>query len=445
MVRRWVLVLCCAMVAWFSCSAGFSCSRRWVLVLCCALVVRASGCDACKGNGGGVCAHAGPAGAAEARHDKLASWRRRAAQAPEVQGECAERFANSLPDGEGGCRCKAGYMMSAGQCVPNDALRGGGEAWTGGCRAGDGTAAEQAYAYAGNPERFQQDTDHEAATRLARAFAAASLCSRDHVVLIGGVNEGQLASNLLQECAVTAHGVEIQHELVRIARERLLQCCPSATVHHLGWSNRPQERVRVAAIGGYGGLYSAEQLAAAVRPDGRPHILSRHASDALQQEAEWEREGRGSFTNTVALGEWVEEELGLDSILYLAIDAEGHEARIIEGMGLEDERNRRRFAAFQFEVGGTWAERDPRRAVPSWSLEDTANFLHYCEYDLYLIGDNVHMRVHPQFFVEGAIHDEGFGLFVRGNVLALHREFVHPAIRDHVLRTLLRPRPDLCQ
>ena len=54
-----------------------------------------------------------------------------------------------------------------------------------------------------------------------------------------------------------------------------------------------------------------EQLAAAVRPDGRPHILSRHASDALQQEAEWEQEGRGSFTNTVALSEWVEEELGL--------------------------------------------------------------------------------------------------------------------------------------
>ena len=421
-----------------------NCARRWVLVLCCALVVRASGGDTCKGGGGGVCTD-GPASAAEARHDKLASWRRRPAQAPKVQGECAERFANSLPDGEGGCRCKAGYMMSAWQCVPNDASRGGGEAWTGGCRAGDGTAAEQAEAYAGNPQRFQQGTDHEAAARLARAFAAASLCSRDYVVLIGGVNEGQLASHLLQECAVTAHGVEIQHELVKIARERLLQCCPSATVHHLGWSNRPQERVRVAAIGGYGGLYSAEQLAAAVRPDGRPHILSRHASDALQQEAEWEQVGRGSFTNTVALSEWVEEELGLDSILYVAIDAEGHEARIIEGMGLEDERNRRRFAAFQFEVGGTWAERDPRRAAPSWSLEDTANFLHHFQYDLYLIGENVYMRVHPQFFVEGAIHDEGFGRFVRGNVLALHREFVHPAIRDHVLRTLLPPRPDLCQ
>ena len=87
----------------------------------------------------------------------------------------------------------------------------------------------------------------------------------------------------------------------------------------------------------------------------------------------------------------------------------------------------------------------PSQGRTSWCMEETANFLNHFQYDLYLIGENVHMRVHPQFFVEGAIHDEGFGAFVRGNVLALHREFVHPAIRDHVLQTLLRLRPDLCQ
>ena len=425
------------------------------VLLCCALAWPVCANRDAGGQGGDVCAD-GPAGAAEARCDKLASWRRRAAQLqvgglhaaqpqPRSPRECAESFANSAPDGEGGCRCAAGYMLSAGQCVPNDASRGGGGDGEGaGCRAGDGTAAEQADVYAADPGRFHLDNDYEAAARLARALAAASLCSRDHVVLIGGLNEGQLAKRLLRECAVTAHGVEIQRQLADVAREQLAKCCPSATVHHLGWSNRNAERVRVAALGGYGGLYSAEQLAASVRPDGRPHILSRHVSAALQQEAEWEREGGGSFTGTVALGEWVETELGLGSILYVAIDAEGHEARIIEGMGLEDEPNRQRFAAFQFEVGGTWAERDPRRAVPSWSLEDTAKFLHHCEYELYMIGDNVHMRVYPQFFVEAAILDEGFGPFVRGNVLALHRRYVHPAIRDHVLRSLLRPRPDLC-
>ena len=411
------------------------------VLLCCALLAW----PVWAGSGGGDGGQGGdgwadrPAGAGEGRCKKLASWRRRAAQE-----ECAKRFANSVPDGEGGCRCAAGYMLSSGQCVPNDASRGGGRG-AGACQAGDGTAAEQADLYARDPGRFDLDNDYEAAGRLARALAAASLCSRDNVVLIGGLNEGQLARRLLQDCAVTAHGVEIQRQLAHFAREQLRQCCPSATVHHLGWSNRNSERVRVAALGGYGGLYSAEKLAASVRPDGRPHMLSRHASAALQQETEWEQEGGGgSFTDTVALGDWVEAELGLGSILYVAIDAEGHEARIIEGMGLEDEPNRQRFAAFQFEVGGTWAERDPRRAVPSWSLEDTAKFLHHCEYELYLIGDNVHMRVFPQFFVEAAILDEGFGPFVRGNVLALHRQYVHPAIREHVLRSLLRPRPDLC-
>jgi hypothetical protein len=54
-------------------------------------------------------------------------------------------------------------------------------------------------------------------------------------------------------------------------------------------------------------------------------------------------------------------------VTYVSIDAEGHEAQIIEGMALEDVSNRRRFAAFQFELGGTWAERNPRKAHPSWS------------------------------------------------------------------------------
>jgi len=40
-------------------------------------------------------------------------------------------------------------------------------------------------------------------------------------------------------------------------------------VHHLGWSKSAQENVAVAALGGYGGLYSAQMLASAVQPNGR--------------------------------------------------------------------------------------------------------------------------------------------------------------------------------
>ena len=36
---------------------------------------------------------------------------------------------------------------------------------------------------------------------------------------------------------------------------------------------------------------------------------------------------------------------------YLVIDAEGHEPLIIQGMHLEQEQNRRKFSAFQIELG----------------------------------------------------------------------------------------------
>ena len=36
---------------------------------------------------------------------------------------------------------------------------------------------------------------------------------------------------------------------------------------------------------------------------------------------------------------------------YLVIDAEGHEPLIIQGMKLENEENRRKFSAFQIELG----------------------------------------------------------------------------------------------
>ena len=117
---------------------------------------------------------------------------------------------------------------------------------------------------------------------------------------------------------------------------------------------------------------------------------------------------------------------------------------IIEGMQLERVDNRRRFSAFQFELGGTWAEGDPRKAKPSWSQAQTARFLDYCEYDLYLIGRDVYLRVHPDMLELSAVLDEGFGPFVQGNMLAIHRAFGHPALKRLVSSRLLRPRRDLC-
>ena len=107
------------------------------------------------------------------------------------------------------------------------------------------------------------------------------------------------------------HGVEIQEPLVKVARERL-QAFKSATVHHLGWSNSMQKGVRVAALGGYGGLYSTEQLAAAKRDNGRPHILSAMASSAMQKEVVNGIEG--GQTDTMPISVWARDTLALSRL-----------------------------------------------------------------------------------------------------------------------------------
>ena len=60
------------------------------------------------------------------------------------------------------------------------------------CRAGDGTVEEQTDLYFRESERFLHDADLEAMTRLAVKLSESGMCNGDYVILIGGVNEGQV-------------------------------------------------------------------------------------------------------------------------------------------------------------------------------------------------------------------------------------------------------------
>lgn len=85
----------------------------------------------------------------------------------------------------------------------------------------------------------------------------------------------------------------------------------------------------------------------------------------LAKIARGEDEGGGDNVPVVAttsLEGWADRN-NVESVVYLSLDLEGHEPLVIEGMGLEREANRRRFATFQYELGGTWGERDPRRPL----------------------------------------------------------------------------------
>ena len=142
----------------------------------------------------------------------------------------------------------------------------------------------------------------------------------------------------------------------------------------------------------------------------------------------------------------------------LTIDTEGHEASVIAGMQLDDEANRKRFGAFQFEIGGTWF--DTRHPKGSWSIEETSLRLNNWGYSLYLFGhDYKGNDLVPGLFEDGNettkrrfAHVKASFLWVTsdfmsrphtggwrhgGDALALHHEFANPAlvafVRQHTV------------
>ena len=101
-------------------------------------------------------------------------------------------------------------------------------------------------------------------------------------------------------------------------------------------------------------------------------------------------------------------------------------------MRLFQAKNQRRFSAFQFELGGTWAERDPRHGQ-DWSQWQTAQYLTDCGYHLFMIGRHDWLRVVPEFFLHASISkDEGFGAFVHGNLVCLHSRFGLTSLKNMV-------------
>jgi len=56
-----------------------------------------------------------------------------------------------------------------------------------------------------------------------------------------------------------------------------------------------------------------------------------------------------------------------------------------------------------------------------------------------------HTHTHVWHYHDTRVTYAGFGHFVRGNLLALHRAFAHPTLLQLVRSRQLRPRPDLCQ
>ena len=238
-------------------------------------------------------------------------------------------------------------------------------------------------------------------------------------MLTGGLDNGDLLALFTDACsAIVAIGFEIrrgafQHNVARFANYsnvRIVNC---------GMSNEVNEATvfgdnSLAGIGHIGQWATQERATEGNYRDQTAHKVS-----------------------TVPLSMFARD---LDRIDLLTIDAEGHEAAIIEGMALSDEANRRRFSAFQFELGGTWL--DSRHTMGSWSLQQTMRHLDECGYRVYLVGNT--LGVTPtavgKFAGSGADHlakatflwlnssmfaREPCGHVCRGDAFAVHPDFAH--------------------
>ena len=274
--------------------------------------------------------------------------------------------------------------------------------------------------YQQNQLVYHNKADFAANQRLLGHIKTLNLGRRETTIFVGGTNEGQLSKLILDSVPdVTFYGFEIQKVAYEKAKENL-KGFPNAQIRNMGWSESRVENVTIRGSGETAGLYN---------PNG-----------GEQQEEETvlvtDFTMQNEKVNTIPLAEFTKLQ-NISSVLYTVIDTEGYEPKVIRGMRLEDIANQQRFPLFQFELGGTWAERDLRHGNDAWNQMRTVQSLEGWGYMTFLAGVGDWLAVNSNFFDESkdnpAMKDEGNGRFVQGNVLVMHGNFTPPDLKSLIL------------
>ena len=159
--------------------------------------------------------------------------------------------------------------------------------------------------------------------------ADGSLCRRNFTVVMGGLNDGQLARVMLKACPqMTLHGFEILPTQFRRCAARL-KAWPFTSVHNAGLSERSGTQLVTAAPNGASEM---TRLGGTVAAHGG---------------------GDAESVRTVALDDFARDQ-HLGRVDFAAIDTEGHDASVLRGMRLDLPRGRRTFPVVQYEIGGLW-------------------------------------------------------------------------------------------
>lgn len=260
---------------------------------------------------------------------------------------------------------------------------------------------------------FGNQEDFSYAKRLFTHLNAAGACTENNAVIVGGLNLGQYAHQIIDNCPMMLFGFEIGPEQFAKASESF-QHYPHAHLFNMGMGDVPGKETFLGSESSMTGFY-------------HPSPGERFYNEGNSQSIPIKITPLSSFLDQQS------ENHSSFNLIYTSIDTEGYEAMVIHGMGLQQLKNRKRFAVFQFELGGTWATHDPRHPKGSMSQEEVTRYLENRGYHLYLIGRHNLLQVNADFFKENThMEDEGYGKYIQGNLLAVYHIFAQHDILNFI-------------
>lgn len=299
-------------------------------------------------------------------------------------------------------------------------------------------SAESAFdIYTERKEEFGISDDHFFVHRLFCVLAAAEY-TKNPVVFNIGLNEATLVYNMVK-CKTSGfsrpniHSFDIDEKYVTGALNTLhsrykvgTQATELMEFHHMGVSDK-ETIENVGGRLGVGGLYNDNKMRA--HYDKRTMKMKKRAKP-------WGVPRQSKPVKTFILSKFCSEK-NISRVEYTTIDVEGHEVNAIKGMELQQESNRNRFPAFQFEVGGTWASDDPRRIDGATPVKDMAVYLTRLGYSIFMIGrKSIIIDDIDTFFNKS---DKALnGRPVDTNMLAVHKKYAHPVIISFLEKDLVK-------
>ncbi len=227
------------------------------------------------------------------------------------------------------------------------------------------------------------------------------------LVFLAGVHKGGSIQTLLSvKPEARVMGFEIQMGAYAFASKRFSKSS-NVELYHVGASHKESRR-RIATDhtdqSEGAGLHPSRGCHQVVNCRESPYTVATEPLSAFYDR----RQGQGSLSIK-----------NFDPVDFLLVDTEGHEPQVVAGLRLHEEKYRRVFPLFQFDLGAAWTdERHDRRFPSAFAL---CVWLEQVGYNLYLVRTNGLMPLAPEFFRLfdlTTVPDKSN--FVRGTVLAVY-------------------------